>query len=309
MTAARVAILGAGAIGGLFAARLSGIAPVGLLLRPGQPAPPSPATLQLTDLSGRQQHCNLPWLGLDQLAQLELLVVTVKAGQVQGALEPFKDKLPHRCAILLLHNGVGPQYWVREQFAHHPLLWGTTANGALLQGPLTVRHTGAGLTLIGPANQAAAALAPLASRWDQVLPPCQWQEEIEQALWTKLVINCAINPLTARDSCRNGQLADVTYEAEIRALVTEAVAVLNRLGACFQVEKMIALVQQVIAATSANYSSMNRDIHFGRPTEIDWINGFIVEKGQQLGIEVSANQACVQAIKQIERTRTQGEIR
>jgi len=300
MTAASVAILGAGAIGCLVAAKLNRLAPVGLLLRPGQTSPLSPARLQLTNLNGRQRHGTLPWLGLEQLTQLELLVVTVKAGQVQGALAPLKNRLPRSCAILLLHNGVGPQYWVRKLFNQHPLLWGTTANGALLEGPLKVRHTGAGPTLLGPANDAARPLAKLAECWDRVLPPCHWQPEIEQALWTKLIINCAINPLTARDYCANGQLADPVYAKEIRALVTEAVAVLNRLGGQFEVEQMMAQVHQVIAATAANYSSMNRDIHFGRPTEIDWINGFIVDKGQQLGIEVNANRACVATIKRIE---------
>ena len=112
--------------------------------------------------------------------------------------------------------------------------------------------------------------------------------------WEKLVINAIINPLTALSGETNGSL--LTRQEEVEALCHELMPLLQREGFNLPEEAWVSRVMAVAAATAPNYSSMQQDLVAGRPTEIDYITGYILREAQPLGLHMPLHQQLYDAI-------------
>ncbi len=288
-------LLGCGALGGVLAGLLAKSGHQISLLRTDGGSVRLPLQLQLWDLNDQSYRFEPDFLQPKDADSITLLLVTTKAYQVQPALEPLIDRLPSQTPILLLHNGMGTQEWVQRAFPLNPLLVGITSNGALRLGIDEYCHTGPGETWIGPANSAAQGYAFLADVLDQALPHAGWSSDIHLKQWEKLVINSIINPLTALSGEKNGSL--LARREEIEALCHELHPLLLRQGLPQSEETWAETVLKVANLTRENYSSMQQDIAHGRPTEIDYLCGYLLHKAQPLSIPLPLQQQLYQAIK------------
>ncbi|WP_076412963.1 ketopantoate reductase family protein [Shewanella sp. UCD-KL12] len=304
---ASIAILGAGAIGQLIYHQLAqtGSAPYFISKSPSQAL----QTLTFQPLAGKLQQSqaqliNLATADLNESEQVltqqtGLLIVCVKAYQVYGALKGVIDKLPKRCHVLLLHNGMGPHLEVESLLSGRGLSLGTTSQGALREADWYLKQTGSGLTQIGVLCK--PLLSPeLKQRLSHAIPNCEWCEPILPYLWQKLAINAAINPLTAIEQCPNGALAAPKYQQTINEVINELVEVALATGVKLDKLALTNRVHDVIALTSKNFSSMHQDIANERLTEIDSINGYVVKIATGFGIEVPANQQLLTQVKRLE---------
>jgi len=128
-------------------------------------------------------------------------------------------------------------------------------------------------------------------------------QELLQLQLEKLIVNSIINPLTTVLECENGALFRTDDLKDIiRTLVEEAVAVIKGLPGVgaherLETEQLIELVSQVGILTSSNTSSMLQDSRAGRPTEIDYINGWIVENGKEMGKDVKNHEVLMKLVK------------
>ncbi|MBV7315907.1 2-dehydropantoate 2-reductase [Shewanella sp. NIFS-20-20] len=299
--AANIAILGAGAIGQLWHHQLAhaGIASVLLWRDLAATIPRHLTVIKLDGLTSQSPHQGLSVEGLtrEQLQEIQLLIVTVKAHQVVTALTPFMPLLPLDCHILLLHNGLGPHLAVDAMLAGRGLLLGTTSQAALRVSRDTIKHTGQGVTHWGQFRPPVFS-SSLRAEVERAIDDCHWQSDIIGALWQKLAVNAVINPLTALNNCTNGELAKPEYAAQILTIINEFIAVAAAEGIALNPQQLLARVTQVITLTSANYSSMHQDVYHGRATEIDAINGYLVSRAATHGIRVPLNQELVAAILQ-----------
>ncbi|MDP5254897.1 MULTISPECIES: 2-dehydropantoate 2-reductase [unclassified Vibrio] len=269
-----IVILGPGAIGSLWACHLqrSGHR-VSLLGRHlGEP-------YQRT-FNGQTYH--FPSAQTPELQQADVVLVTVKAWQVEQALQAWQNVLAPQTIIVLLHNGMGTAERVAKHFAQQPILLATTTHGAYRPHSDTLEHTGLGDTFIGAYNHKGQQCTFIADVFDHALSPVSWAEDIETKLWQKVIVNSAINPLTALYQCRNGDLlTQPDWAAQVEKLVFESCEVANQSGQSLQSDEMLRLVHQVIRNTASNYSSMQQDVFYQRPTEIDYITGFILSKAKR----------------------------
>lgn len=285
-------ILGAGAIGGLFAAALTD-AGLGVTLLVRDRPPPGPTPLAI-HRDGRARRYRLPVSKLADHSPIGRLLITTKAQDARAATAAAAHRLRPGSRALLLVNGMG----VREELqADHPGLYlacGTTTEGAWREGRCgddwRVHHAGRGQTLVGGAGE------PRTPAWfartQFALPRCRWVDDIDSALWRKLAINCAINPLTAIHRCRNGELGTRPELArEVAALVQEIAGVCAAAGHPAVAGELPDLVRAVISATADNRSSMLQDRLAERPTEIDYITGFLLGEARRLGLDLPANRA------------------
>ncbi len=247
---------------------------------------------------------SIPFLNCDLLSvrQADLILVTVKAWQVEKALAPLQDDINADTIIMLMHNGMGSAEATAKRFAANPLILATTTHGAYKPEPLRVLHTGQGQTHIGGYNSTGKQCQFLADVMDHALPRVLWNNTIEQALWTKLAINCAINPLTAIEKITNGELSHPRYQVQLAALLDEVCQVLNAEGIPCQRAELTQTVNEVIQATASNHSSMQQDIAHQRRSEIDFISGYLIERAAVHGINTPVNQHLYQQIKQIEQS-------
>ncbi|WP_447077745.1 ketopantoate reductase family protein [Shewanella algae] len=297
-------ILGIGAIGQLLAQQLAaaGLEPW-LLPRANTPSLAEQGEKQVYTLELGDQSLQTSFLCLAQdsskLKQLELLLVTVKAYQVEAALEPLLPKLHPDCRILLLHNGLGPHQSLAAKLNGRLLSLGTTSQGALKLSSNHIRQTGSGLTQIGDLIG-----APMPEAMKTVLlnaiPGSQWSDTILEALWQKLAVNAVINPLTAIHRVNNGALAAPEFEGTICAILDELLQVAKQESIALTFDTLHTRVKEVIRLTAANYSSMYQDLKHGRKTEIDYINGYLQQRAEQYGLTLPINSELLAQIKALE---------
>lgn len=293
-------ILGAGAIGSLFATHLRRTGQnVNLLdTRYAHPQgqPLHPMTLALLDGSACQY--DLPCIGYQDLSDIGCLLVTTKAWQVIPALEPLVGRLPETCPVILLHNGMGTTEWLLGHFPYNPLLAGTTSCGALKTDSTHIRHTGFGETWLGTLNQAGEQYRELVPYLAQALGHAAWSEHIGARQWHKLVVNAIINPLTAVWNQPNGALLD--HAEEVAALCQELYPLLVKQGFSETPETWCKLVLQVADRTAQNYSSMHQDIAYHRKTEIDYITGYLLQQAEAQGIDLPGHRKLYLKLKALE---------
>lgn len=273
-------IIGSGAIGCLWAANL---------LRTGQQVH-LVSRLQLPDNKLIYQDLNKKTVQftLSVSTQLQVnnspILVCVKAPQVKEAIERQLSFISPTQPVILMHNGLGCAQQVQKLLPDNPIICAATANASLLQAPLAIQHTGKGFTCLGAFNKQAQAYKGVAEPLNLALENSYWCADIEQKLWLKLLINIAINPLTAIYQINNGRLHEAVYQDKIKEIISEAVKVTQKLGFNFTEKELFKTVNQVFCATAGNYSSMNRDIHLGRKTENEYISGYLLKKGVELQV-------------------------
>ncbi|MBV1787275.1 2-dehydropantoate 2-reductase [Marinobacterium sp. D7] len=293
-------ILGAGAIGCLFAERLTraGIA-VTLLLRD---------EAQLDRLNQRGCQVRVQRDNAWHTAQVDAepisasgdiqhLLVTTKAYDSIDAINAISPRLTPDAQILLLQNGYGHQQKSAAALFPRPVWAGITTSGARRTAAFEVIQSGEGQTLVGRLNPPADAGARYPDGWDRLDHPVQISRDINHALWQKLAINAAINPLTALHGCRNGELLGAEYSDELTALCSEIERVA---AACAQPlfdTPLLEQVRQVATNTAHNRSSMLEDLRSGRRTEIEQITGFLCAAAREVGVETPLNTRLLNAVR------------
>lgn len=293
-----ILILGPGAVGSLWATKfkLAGHN-VSLWGRSSN----SEQLLQLDDnpaISFSNQH-------IPSVQNADLIVVTVKAWQVESAIEPLLPYISEDTIIMLMHNGMGTAPLLEAKRPDNPLIVATTTHGAYKPSKEQVLHTGQGNTQLGGFNAKGAQCDFLAEVMNHALPEVNWNPNINAALWTKLAINCAINPLTAIHQCKNGELAAPEFATELANITRELVEIMNKEGIKVDFDSLHTTVMQVVNATAANYSSMRQDVYHQRRTEIDFITGYLLKAAEKHHISTPENAKLYQRIKQIEQSWTE----
>lgn len=289
----RFAIVGAGAIGCLFGARLALAGDnVTLIHR-------DPSVVREIRKHGvaLQESANNPRIvhvpirkGPARVPDLDVLIVAVKAYDTKSVATNYRGKIDTNTTVLSLQNGLGNLELLRS-YLKRRVLGGSTTEGALSIGPGKVAHTGKGSTVIGnPKSNRSEVSSAIKKSFDHAGFRTTVSSNIRGVLWTKAIVNAAINPLTALTRMPNVALSKSGVLIELGSLaITEAVKV-SRAEHVRLVGDPRKLWRKVLKSTGANKSSMLQDIERGRMTEIRQLNGTIVSHGRKAGIRVPINE-------------------
>ncbi|TGD74037.1 2-dehydropantoate 2-reductase [Mangrovimicrobium sediminis] len=275
-------ILGAGAMGCLFARMLQGTGcEVTLLFR----EKPTDATGTIVVEEG-ESIVEVP-VALSANADsgaIDYLVVCTKAYEIAGAIGQVAHRINGKTQIVIAANGMGYLEDAQRASGEATLFCCTTTEGAYRTAPLHVRHAGRGRTLLGKPGGGEAPL--WMEDWTNSPLAAQWEGAIEAALWHKLAINCAINPLTAVHRCLNGELADrPVLRQQVDALCAEIAGISRAAGFHKTAHNIHTDALLVIASTAQNRSSMLQDTLAGRRTEIDYITGHLLAVAAAWGVD------------------------
>ncbi len=275
-------VLGAGSLGGLWAARLfrAGV-PLHLVLRNRQRLAEyrSAGGLALIE-NGASRLYPIPAELPEAKAPIERLLVACKAYDAQAAVAEVAPRLAKHSEILLLQNGLGSQQAIAARWPDSRCIFISSTEGAYRQADFRIVHAGRGQNWLGDPlkRQAPPWLADL----DMADIPYSWADDIMDKLWRKLAINCAINPLSVLNDCRNGEL--LNHPELLHRLCCELSEVLR---ACDQPEAADGLeaeVLRIIEATAQNYSSMHQDVQSRRRTEVGFLLGQACRAARQHGL-------------------------
>jgi 2-dehydropantoate 2-reductase len=300
----RIAVLGAGAVGCYFG---------GMLARAGAPV----------TLIGRAQHVEaiaahglvIEWAdrreivradastNVEAAADADVVLVCAKSPDTQGAARSLSPHVRRDAAIVSLQNGVDNADKLRDAL-DNPVFAAVVYVGTSMNGAGIVRHAGRGDLVLG-AERRTSRLADADSRRDAIAAmfvragvPCAVTADIAAALWTKLVINCAFNAVSALGTARYGRMARLPPIRNVmERAVAESVAVANASGVALDERSLIDEVWKVADALAGQHSSTAQDIVRGKPTEIDSLNGFVVARGESVGIDVPVNRTLHALVK------------
>jgi 2-dehydropantoate 2-reductase len=187
---------------------------------------------------------------------------------------------------LTLQNGIGNLEILQDVLGLDRAAIGVTTMGATLLGPGKVRAGGGGPTHIA----AHPRLGSLIDLLDRSGFEVHETEDLDSVVWGKLVVNAAINPLTALLGVPNGDLLVHPAARELMgAAAEEAAAVASARGVQLPYDDPRGLAEDVARRTATNRSSMLQDVTRGAPTEIDAISGAITLEGERLGVPVGVN--------------------
>lgn len=282
-------LLGTGALASLFGARLAaaGVDVTMLGAWPEGLAALRTQGVRLVEADGSQRA--YPVRAVADPAECRGIphaLVLVKAWQTGRAAQQLVACLPADGLALTLQNGWGNRERLEQALEPDRVALGSTTLGATLLAPGVVRVGGQGPVTLGshPRIQPLAEL--LAAAGFEV----RMAEDVAGLAWGKLVINAAINPLTALLRVPNGELLARPAARELLSLAaSEAAAVGLAQGLHLPFDDPVAAAEEVARRTAANHSSMFQDVQRGRPSEIDAICGAVVEAGQRVGVPTPVN--------------------
>ncbi|MCG9556792.1 2-dehydropantoate 2-reductase [Vibrio kanaloae] len=288
-----ITIVGPGAIGSLWAIKLLQAGHnVSLWSRSSETS---------TDLTlDEQTSLSFSNNNIDKLSTSDLVIFTVKAWQVEEATTPLLQYLDSDTILMFMHNGMGAVDEIVTQIDDHPVVLATTTQAAFKPDRNSVSHTGQGQTQLGAFNLKGQQCTFLVDVLEHALPTANWNPKIKTALWTKLAINCAINPLTGLEQIKNGELADQRFSETLNSIIRELTQVMQVEGITCSFDELEASVNKVIHATAQNNSSMKQDMFYKRKTEIDFITGHLIKTALKHQIEVPTNQKLLAMVKERE---------
>jgi 2-dehydropantoate 2-reductase len=281
MTDRRWHVLGAGAMGRLFALRLAG-AGCAITLLSRCDAPERDTEVLRVVHSGQERSQQVACSANSANGPIDRLLVLTKAQSVETAIAEVAHRLHSGSVVLILANGMG---FEPRLPAGAVLARGTTTEGAYRREDGSVVHAGEGVTAIGLPGHGGGPPGWFQDSWGR-LPRCEWRSDIDTLLWRKLAINCVINPLTALHRCRNGALSDPPLRREAEALLAEVADACRALGQTAATCGLEEELWRVVAATAANRSSMLQDVLARRPTEIAAISGFLLRQAEAQAISL-----------------------
>ncbi|MFZ5800647.1 MAG: ketopantoate reductase family protein [Candidatus Omnitrophota bacterium] len=302
----KITIVGAGAMGCLFAALLSKSKEEVWLLDKdaGRASHIQEQGIKLEGISGewtaKVNATHLP----EKIGSTNLVIICVKSYNTKEAALKVEPLITPQTMVLTLQNGVGNLEIIGEVVGQEKVVGGVTNHGATLLGVGSIRHAGSGDTVIGRLDgKIPVQLRQIREVFNKTGIDTRISRDIRGSIWSKLIINVGINALTALTRLNNGKLVEFEGTRRIlREAVTEAVKVAKKKRIKLIYDDPLAKVEAVCEATAANISSMLQDVLRQRHTEVDFINAVIVREGQSLGIPTPVNSVLLGLIKTIEQS-------
>ncbi|MCU0821107.1 MAG: 2-dehydropantoate 2-reductase [Spirochaetes bacterium] len=232
----------------------------------------------------------------DILKGCGIVFLFVKCYSTEKAVEEIKDIIDKNSIVVTLQNGIGNKEIISKYISDDRIVYGSTSIGATKIDANSVRPGGTGNFVIG--GKESGAVKSVEELLRKANFDVQVTDNPDTAVWKKTIVNAGINPLGALLSIPNGMIINNEYTLKLQQLlVGEAVNVANAVGVKLDADEMIELTRSVCVRTFQNLCSMLQDVKAGRRTEIDNINGIIVEYGRQNSIDISVNEAVYRLIK------------
>ena len=293
MTFSQIVVLGAGAIGSAYGALLSQKYDVTLIGRPAHMKTISENGLTITG-DGAGTYRMKTATKVEEILPKTLLLVTVKAHQLHQALTSIRQLIRKDTVILLLQNGLG----IKET-AHSALdsdaniICGIVAFGAEFLEPGRI-HVRLGLTFLDSDATSLKVTELFQSSGLTVMN----SKEFGTDVWRKVTINCVANPLSTILQIPTKNIVSSELESIRRGVVEECIAVGQAEG--IQLDLSLLQIMEAQFPNFENRTSMFQDILRGRKTEIDFLNGRIVELGKRHKIPTPVNEVLTQLIRFME---------
>ncbi len=297
----QILMVGAGSVGGFFGARLAKQNPdVSFLLRPNTLAAVKQNGLTIRSADGT--FTVKPHAASDarQLPRPDLIVLGVKAYDLDEVLSQIEPVLTEKTVILTLQNGIDTEDRLLARIQRDCVVGGVAYIYSKIAEPGVIEHYKKGALSIGELmGYESERLLAIRDLFASAGVPCHLSKDIRRSKWEKMCWNCVFNPITV---LIDDHVAKALDHPEMTGVIRQIVGEVAAIAATLKVPLPPDMAERVVKASQEIrdiHTSMYDDWKAGRPTEIDYLNGYIVEQGRKLGIPTPVNEALTAMIKTI----------
>lgn len=296
-----IVVMGAGAIGSLFGALLSKNNNVLLIGRKTHISAIKKSGLTIKGKTCLNVKINAVTSIDDVTFFPELLILTVKSYDTESAILKVRKIINGDTIVLSLQNGLDNIDKIKKYIKSEKIIAGVTTQGAFFSKPGVINHTGKGITFLGELSRyKTKCVVNITNTFNRSGIETKITEDILREIWIKAVINSSINPLTALFNCKNGYLLkNPILENVLEKICEESTIIANSFGIETTDISMIKKTKDVVKSTYDNYSSMLQSVLQCKKTEIDSINGKLVEIGKKNGKKTLMNEIMVYSVKSL----------
>jgi 2-dehydropantoate 2-reductase len=295
LRAMQIIVLGAGAIGSLYGAKLAADNDVLLVGRAEHVAAINARGLRIEGIEPKTVRIPAA-TAVTQIGADAMVLLTTKVMASAAALEPIAPLVRADTTILCLQNGLGSEQIARAAVGDRGVvLRGITQFGAIFETPGAIKYMAGGYTVIEQ-HQCSDRIAEV---FTAAGLNCRLSANIAAEVWRKTVINCVVNPITAILGCDVGGIVQPGLDRLKKLVIDECVAVALTQGVSFDDIDFMRRINERFAP-SRNIASMLQDLQRGRPTEIDYMNGAVAALGAEEGLACPVNRALTDIIKAME---------
>lgn len=298
--ALQVAVMGAGAVGCYFGGMLARAGHrVVLIARPQHVEAISREGLRM-ETRGFDERVRLAATADPAAVRgADAVLFCVKSTDTESAGAQLRTQLAPGALVLCLQNGVDNAERLRAVLPQHRIAATVVYVATEMAGPGHLRHHGRGELVIEPVPGSEA----LAQAFIAAGVPTELSANVRGALWLKLVLNCAYNAISAIAQKPYGECVRAEGIRDLMGdVVEECLAVAQAEGVELPGDPRAA-VAQLVGSIPTQFSSTAQDLARGKRSEIDYLNGLIVRRGQALGIATPANRALWALVKLLEQPR------
>jgi len=299
----RVAVVGAGAVGGYFGGMLARAgARVTLIGRPAHVDVWRRDGLFVDSINFQESVSVEASTDLAASGDADLVLFSVKSLDTEETARQLARHVKGDALIVSLQNGVDNVERIRSAAALDPIA-AVVYVASSMPAAGRIKHDGRGDLLIGdrpgrPGPPRETAIARVSSWFEAAGVPCRVSPDIDADLWTKLITNAALNAISAVVRAPYGDIVAIPESREtVRQLVEECVAVARADGVSLPDVDFVEMVWRFAEKVARVYSSTAQDLERGKRTEIDALNGFVVRRGARLGVRTPVNQSLLALVK------------
>lgn len=295
----RLAVMGAGAVGCYFGGMLARAGhDVVLIARPEHVGAIEAAGLRLQTRTFDEQVRLRASTDAAAVRGASLVLCCVKSTDTEAAAQAMRPHLDPEALLLSLQNGVDNAERLRALLPQ-PVRAAVVYVATEMAGPGHVRHHGRGELVVEPGRGGDA----WAEAFRAAGVPVDIRADVRQALWVKLILNCAYNALSAIGQVPYGRLVATEGVPDVmREVVRECVAVARAEGVELPAD-IDATVRGLAGSMPDQRSSTAQDLARGKRSEIDHLNGFVVQRGRAHGVPTPVNQVLVTLVHLLEAGR------
>ncbi len=304
----RVAVVGAGGVGGYIGGRLALAGnDLTLIARGAHLKAIQAEGLKVKSINGdfevRVAATDRP----ETVGPVDLVIFAVKSYDTESAAEQTRPMVGPNTAVLTVQNGVDNEEKLVRVFGPERVLGGVVYIDSFIVAPGVIAHTDGGRVVFAELDGRPSERAVLIKNTLEAAGiPAEISEDIAKVKWTKLLFNCALNAMTALARCHHTDILQTPEGREVFiGLIREAEAVARARGINLDPDVVEKIVERADRLPPSR-SSMLYDVLSGKPLEVDALNGVIVRYGRELGIPTPFNQALHGTLKVVDKIHREG---
>ena len=294
-----IVIMGAGAIGSLFGAKLSKNNNVILIGRKPHVNVINKYGLKIQGKTNLNVSIEAFKSAKNAFVVPDLLILAVKSYDTEVAMKATAPMIGDNTFVMSLQNGLDNIEKIEKFVNRKKIMVCITTHGAIFSKPGFIKHTGIGKTILGALDvKNKQQIVTISNIFNKSEIKTTISNDIIKDIWIKAIVNSSINPLTALFNCKNGYiLENPILEKILDKICEESSNIASSYGIDIDSSSIIRKTKEVIKDTCENHSSMLQSVLNCKKTEIDSINGKLVEIGKKQGNKTTMNEILTYSVK------------